>query len=68
MSLPAFFMGGLVTVKVVQTALYNIPALAIGTFIGIKLGNSFSEKHFKSMTLGLILVMGIMNVTSVIMG
>lgn len=65
MSLPAFFLNGLITQGVVNMAFYNIFALAIGTFIGLKIGNLFSEKHFKAMTLGLILLMGMMNVISV---
>lgn len=67
MSLPAFFMGGLITQGVIDMAIYNVLALAIGTFVGLKIGNMFTEKHFKAMTLGLILVMGMMNVVSAIL-
>ena len=65
-SLPMFFMNGLLTFDVIKLSAANLPALGLGLFLGLKAGEMFSEKHFKTMTLGLIFVMGIMSLTSAV--
>lgn len=62
-SLPMFFINGLLTRDIVVKSLINLPALGIGMILGLFIGNSISEGHFKSLTLGMILVLGIMSVT-----
>ncbi|MDA3941765.1 MAG: sulfite exporter TauE/SafE family protein [Spirochaetia bacterium] len=66
-SLPIFFFNGLLTRDIVLKSLINLPALGIGMFLGLIIGNRISEGHFKKITLGMILVLGIMSIMSAIL-
>ncbi len=66
-SLPLFFMNGLLSTDIVIKSLINLPALGVGMFLGLYMGNRISEKHFKKITLGMIFLLGIMSVMSSIL-
>ncbi len=63
-SLPIFFKSGMLTKEVLINTGKLLPAMLIGTMIGIGLGNRLPEKQFKKITLVLIFVMGIMTLIS----
>lgn len=63
-TLPAFVIGGFDVDQVLYYGIRLLPALIIGTLFGIAVGNKVPEALFRKLTLGLILVMGIMTVLS----
>jgi len=63
-SLPIFFKSGMLTKDVLINTGKLLPAMLLGTLIGIGLGNRLPEKQFKKITLVLIFVMGIMTLIS----
>ncbi len=65
-SLPMFFINGLLTRDIVLKSFINLPALGIGMFLGLFFGNRISEGNFKKITLGLIFILGIMSVLSAV--
>ena len=66
-SLPMFFISGLFSMEIIKRSLLNLPALGVGMYLGLIIGNGISEGHFKKITLGMIFILGIMSVMSVIM-
>jgi len=66
-SLPLFFFNGLLTRDIAIKSLMNLPALGVGMFLGLFIGNRISEGQFKKITLGLIFILGIMSVLSAIL-
>ena len=66
-SLPLFFMNGLLSTDIVIKSLINLPALGVGMFLGLVIGNRISEGHFKKITLGMIFILGIMSLMSSIL-
>ena len=61
-TIPTYFLGGQITPNVVSYTLYALPALIIGAFLGVRLGNKVDEALFRKLTLGLIIVTGILSV------
>ncbi len=66
-SLPMFFFNGLLTRGILLRSAINLPALCIGMFLGLFIGNKISDGHFKKITLGLIFILGIMSVLSAVL-
>ncbi len=66
-SLPMFFFNGLLTRDIAIKSLMNLPALGVGMFLGLVIGNRISEGHFKKITLGMIFILGIMSMLSAIL-
>ena len=66
-SLPMFLFSGLLTKDIAIKSLINLPALGIGMFLGLIIGNIISEGQFKKITLGLIFLLGIMSVLSAVL-
>ncbi|MCK5672350.1 MAG: sulfite exporter TauE/SafE family protein [Spirochaetales bacterium] len=66
-SLPMFFFNGLLTREIVFKSIINLPALGVGMFLGLFIGNRISEGHFKKITLGMIFILGIMSVLSAVL-
>lgn len=61
-TIPTYFLGGLITGEVVNYTLYVLPALIIGAFLGVKLGNKVDEHIFRRFTLGLIIATGLLSI------
>jgi len=66
-SLPMFFFSGMLTRDIAIKSLINLPALGVGMFLGLFIGNIISEGQFKKITLGLIFILGIMSVLSALL-
>jgi len=66
-SLPMFFLNGLLTWDIALRSLISLPALLAGMFLGLIIGNKISDGHFKKLTLGLIFILGIMSILSAIL-
>ena len=64
LSLPIFFVNGLLTDDVLLKSIVNLPALGFGIYFGLKLGKKISEQHFRKVTISLIILMGVMSLTS----
>ncbi len=56
----AFVAGGLISATTVQLALRAIPALIVGTVLGIAVYRRMSVKGYQRITFGLVLAMGLM--------
>lgn len=56
----AFIAGGLISATTVQLALRAIPALIVGTVLGITVYRRISVKGYQRITFGLVLAMGLM--------
>ncbi len=63
-SIPLFLASGLLTETVLINSGKLLPALLIGTFTGIGVGNKIPDVLFKKLTLILIFVMGILTLIS----
>ncbi len=63
-SIPLFLASGLLTETVLINSAKLLPALLIGTFTGIGVGNKIPDVLFKKLTLILIFVMGILTLIS----
>ncbi len=61
-TIPTYFLGGLITSEVISYSAYVLPGLVLGAFVGVKLGNKFDEELFRRLTLGLIIVTGILSI------
>lgn len=61
-TLPMYFVGGLLTAPLMKTGVTLLPAMIIGTFVGILLGNKLPEGLFRRFNLALIFLMGIFTV------
>lgn len=61
-TLPLYFAGGLLTLPILKTGLMLLPAMVIGTLVGILWGNKLPEDIFRKFNLGLIFLMGILTV------
>ncbi len=64
MTLFTFLYKRLITVEVLKLIGFLLPALVLGVMLGIALGNRVKEDHFKRITIGLILIMGILSIIS----
>lgn len=53
-------MGGLISAQVLYWLVYCLPALSLGTLVGIGLYRRLGEHDYKRLTFGLILVTGVM--------
>lgn len=58
-AISSMYFSGLVNLKVVNYLYYFTPALVVGVFIGIKVSKLLNEKIFKSVTLYLLIIMGL---------
>jgi uncharacterized membrane protein YfcA len=58
-TITSFSMGGLIDKEVITYIISFSPALILGTFIGIKIGNNVKQALFKKFTLLLIIVSGL---------
>jgi len=63
-TVPIFFTSGMLTKQVLLNTGKLLPAMLIGTGLGIGFGNKLPEKQFKKITLILIFIMGIMTLIS----
>jgi len=63
-SLPMFLAGGMVNRDLLFRSASLLPGVFVGVLIGIKFGNRLKENVFRSITLVLILVMGVMTILS----
>lgn len=63
-TIPTYFINGLITKDVIQYTVYLLPALVGGALLGVALGNKVNENWFKKLTLALITVMGIVSIIS----
>lgn len=63
-TIPTFFLSGLITKNVLSYTLYLFPGLIAGVLLGLKLGNKVNEGYFKRLTLGLVTFMGILSIVS----
>lgn len=61
-TIPTYILGGLITGEVVNYTFYVLPALIIGAFTGVKLGNKVDENLFRRFTLGLIIGTGLLSI------
>ncbi len=59
-----FILTGQLNASVMTTGLQLFPALLLGTWLGVRLGNNSNEALFKKLTLALILIMGILSIVS----
>lgn len=64
-TIPTYFLQGLITRYVITYSIYLIPGLVLGTLLGIKIGNKVDDTMFKKLTIGLITAMGVMSLVSV---
>lgn len=64
LSVPIFFFGGILTKEVLVKSGQLLPAMVVGVFLGVKLGDKIPESIFKKLTLILIFIMGIMTLIS----
>lgn len=67
-TVPVYFLSGLITKEVTEYSLKFFPALVIGVIIGNLFSKKMKEKHFKTITLSLLIVMGILSVVSGLKG
>ena len=61
---PAYFASGLITPQVLMDDLIYAPATLFGVLIGIFYAKNISEEFFKKVTLILIIIMGILSLSS----
>ncbi|WP_026478612.1 sulfite exporter TauE/SafE family protein [Alkaliphilus transvaalensis] len=66
-TIPTYLLGGLISQEVLRYGGLLVPALIMGTFLGIKLGDKVDEDVFKRLTLILIFVMGLLSIVSVVL-
>ncbi|MBN2898318.1 MAG: sulfite exporter TauE/SafE family protein [Clostridia bacterium] len=64
-TIPSFFFKGLIDVYVMKMSAIGIIVLLIGATIGIRLGDRIDEKKFKMIVLFMIMIMGLMTITSI---
>lgn len=65
-TIPTYFISGLITNDVMKYTLYLFPGLIIGVLLGIRVGNRVNETFFNKLTLSLIIFTGILSVISAI--
>lgn len=63
-SIPMFLASGMITKTVLKHTITLLPALAIGVFIGLAVGDKIPDKVFRKVTLVMIFVMGLLTVAS----
>ncbi len=63
-TLGVFHMNGQLGMEVIKPTLALLPALVLGVFFGVRLGNHTDENKFRNMTIYLIMVMGMLSVVS----
>jgi uncharacterized membrane protein YfcA len=63
-TMPAYFISGLVSMELLQSAVYMVPALIIGTTLGSRLYEVVDEELFRKMALILVLVTGFLAMLS----
>jgi uncharacterized membrane protein YfcA len=63
-TIPAFLLGGLITVEVVYYAILFIPATLLGAVIGLKLAHRVREQLFRKFVLTIVVIMGLVSVAS----
>lgn len=61
-----FMLSGVITGGIVKYSFYVLPALIIGTFIGIKIASKIGEEFFKKLTIISIIVLGFITVVNVL--
>ena len=59
-TVPAYFIGNLITLELLQSSAVMVPVMFIGATMGIMLSRKLDETVFKRITLLLILVTGVM--------
>ncbi|MBN2796149.1 MAG: sulfite exporter TauE/SafE family protein [Clostridia bacterium] len=64
-SIPMFFLQGLITSEVIKSAAFRLPGMLIGVYLGLVIGHRIPEKLFRKITLVMIFIMGIITTVSV---
>ncbi len=64
-TVPVFFLNGLLTEQVVKFSLLYSPALLLGVVAGSLLSHKIKDNHFRQITLYLLIIMGITTLLSV---
>ncbi len=64
MTIFVFYMNGQLGERVIKSTLTLLPALVMGVFAGVRLGNRTDENRFRNMTIYLIMMMGLLSVVS----
>ncbi len=59
-TVPMFLASGVLSSAVIKEVLKTAPFMLVGTLVGISLGNRMPEALFRKLTLGLIVLMGIL--------
>lgn len=65
-TVPAYFVGNLITVELLQSSAVMVPVMFLGATIGIRLSKRLDETVFKRITLALILVTGVMAILTAV--
>ena len=63
-TMPAYFVSGLLSTELLQSAVYMVPGLIIGTTLGTRLYEIVDEVSFKKMALILVIVTGFLAILS----
>jgi uncharacterized membrane protein YfcA len=63
-SIPMFAMSGVIDGLVIEHSLKLLPAMLIGTFTGVSIGNKIPESLFRKFSLLLIFIMGVLTIVS----
>lgn len=63
-AIPTFMLGGIVTTEVIKYTIWFLPALILGTIIGIKLAHKVNETLFRNTILTVIIVAGLLSIAS----
>jgi uncharacterized protein len=64
LTLPTYWVGGLLTSEVLSTALFTVPAMVIGALLGAKLVHRVDEKLFRRITLFLVIASGVFSIVT----
>jgi uncharacterized membrane protein YfcA len=68
LTIPVFFLNGLITKDVLEWTLLLFPGIAAGTILGNKISANVTEKNIKKMALIIVLIAGISSLLSGIRG
>lgn len=67
-TLPVYIYNGLITSEVISYSLKFSPGLIIGVILGNLFSHKIKEEHFKKFTLSLLIILGILAITTSIKG
>jgi hypothetical protein len=63
-TVPIYFLNGLITPEVTDYSVKFFPALVVGVIIGNLFSKKMKEKHFRKITLSLLIAMGVLSIIS----